>query len=1220
MLKILAILVMLLTLGDLHASTPCGMEATEYGERVSSKNFEICPEDLSFQGLMLLTADIFYDPFFRKIALWFASPETLDNEFTQFAVKQIAISKVVYALLSAVAILSWMFMGPLLAFKIYQYSVMVKKTGQLQFANGKGDTVRFVSYFLFLIGMSLPVNTIMLGQGLAVVAGLPSIMGGNFIFSTYLHSFRQSAAEINVNQDEALLAGQSITNSLTESELCQDRTRRALFTLNGANFRDFYSHKGLFSPIDMDDIHRTYSSCLSYSATASSGSVSGTIERFTIGKANGGFTDCPLLSFWTLTAGRQIKEQHGFDHQCAAVQFDIGLNQYQTTLESKHSTLNKSMSSVLKDVSSAFKAENYYTKHKSQFSARIASVLKNESLTEPLRYGAIIEIIEEASNSIRDDISNHGLFSRGGTVSEIQFKHLVATSSLLGGTLDAGVVERLWDNVVKKGKMSKSTNYYFGADEIQFKPFGVEHLIDDAREIAKLIQQYHCAMNWDKHAEARLNVTRFNQSGNIRKEMADSGMPSLECIEVLDKKSRGKTDLDRYWRFSVQHPQANADIRKEGNIWIKVPDVDAETQEIMSNEVAKELHEKIAIKQNILASYIATVQKGVAKSVTKVLEIELDKKGDDRLFRARGWGGFGGVLLYLNKNQNSSSHMTKSIDEVLKISVGATSGSGNYISMSAFPVTNTGELQKRIEELYSPVQVDNLFLLGLGGLMPHPGPNGISEDDTDEVNLSAFFAMIENWLFSPIRHVKEAGALPQNKRLTEGLRDCFYDGYSHCVAGHRHPMTSMMRFGDEVMNSMLNIMLTRMVVKAINRSLTPASMLSDSGVSGEKIKSGNASGWWNSIKDKVKDGVKKLGSFLKGVLSRVLMIVLAITVPAEAFLDFLSPFVNLMFVVGIVFAYLVPLTAYLYGFMLLALWYLGIAVIAFVWPLYALTKLIKIEKDYQRGFQELYESFLGPYLRPLFYSIAAVLAFSFMYIVVFMANTVFGLMYGGMSSGNGFSISSLLYEVLLYAMYLAAIFIMFRYALGIMKSFPDLMLSKLRLQRSNDEKFIDSLGFETYINASIAREMVSGANKYIDNMGGGSLSDYKRQKEFDNFNEMVKAAGGPENFARGLSTQKTETEKGQGQSEQVSPSSATQVDKNHEEKVDNKSESTNEAASTTAAATNVEAPTASGTHQEGGANVTTNEQSEKNEKTSHEKESKSAEKKGAPSNPWDPEL
>lgn len=1119
MLKILAVLIMLFTFWDVHATPPCGMEATESGERVASRNFEICPEDLSFQGLALLTADILQDPFFKKIALWFTSTETLDNEFTKFAAQQIAISKVVYALLSAVAILSWMFMGPLLAFKLYQYASMVKKTGKLQFANSKGDTVRFVSYFLFLVGMSLPVNTVMLGQGLAVVAGLPSIMGGNFIFSTYLHSFRQSAADIRVNQDEAFIAGQSIANSLTQAELCQDRTRRALFTLNGANFNDFYSHQNRFLAITPKDVHRTYSSCLSYSATASSGPISGTIDGLKIGKTSQFLSDCPQLSFWELGSGRQIKEQHGFDHQCATIQFKVGIDNYKTELDNRHSVSNQKMDTVLSSITESFKAERFYKRHKDAYAAEITSILDNDSLPELQRYEAMVGVINKAAESIASELSSHGLIAQGGSTSEIQFKHLTAASSLLGGTMDAGIGRRVWESLVKKGKFSTATNYYFGADSTPFKPFGIEHMIDDAREIAQLIQQYHCAMNWQKHAESRLNVTKFNKAGDIKKDMADSGIPSMECITVLDEDQRGSTDLDRYWRFIVNHPKANADIKKEGDIWVKISDFDVETQEIMSNEVAKELHKKISIKQNTLATYIASVQKGVAISASKTLEKELDNKGNDALFRARGWGGFGGVLLYLNKNQSSSSHMANSIDEVLQVSSGSTSGSGNYVMMSAFPRANSAELEKRIEELYSPLQVDNLFLLGFAGVMPHPGPQGISEDDSDAVNLENFFRMLENWMFSPLQHIKEAGGLPHNKRLTEGLKDCFYDGYSHCVSGHRHPMTAMMRFGDEMMNSMLNIMITRMVVKAINRSLTPSNMLSDSGISGDKLKAGQASGFWNSLTEKVKAGFKKLSSFIKGVLSRMLMIILAISIPAEAVLDFMTPFVNLMFVVGMVFAYLVPLTAYLYGFMLLALWYLGIAVIAFVWPLYALTKLIKIEKDYQRGFQELYESFLGPYLRPLFYSIAAVLAFSFMYIVVFMANTVFGLMYGGLGAGRGFSISSLLFEVLLYAMYLAAIFIMFRYALGIMKSFPDLMLSKLRLQRSNDEKFIDSLGFETYINASIAREMISGANKHIDKMGGGTLADYKMQKEFEEFNKMVKAAGGAENFARGLSNQ-----------------------------------------------------------------------------------------------------
>lgn len=1102
----------------------CGMIITESGEKVESLNSDICPEDVAFQGLYLLYQDIFDDPFFNSIAKWFVTDEVLDNSFTRFASNQIGISSVIYPLLSAVAILGWAIMGPLLIFKVYQYTAMVKKTGKLQFAETKGDTVRFVSYFGLIVGLSLPVNSIMLGQGLSIVLSLPSIMGGNYIFSTYMSGIRDVAAEVKLDNEILLMTSQTTASQLINSAMCQDRTRKALFTINGANFGDFYNSEWAF--ISQGDVHDTYTSCLAYNGVATLTSDGKTIKSLGIEKAGVGRKCMPLRQGRSVV-DKYIDIQHGMKHNCGRITFNTSKDNYQSVMEETHSELDVDMTNVIDDVTNAFSVTDYYLRHKQTNGPALSAALNNETMTDLERMDRLTTLTAQSTAAIQQSLSSNPLLSRGN-IEELQIMHLAAGGALLGNRFSTTVdTFRLVPRVD-----NKHYNVYFGADPQTLDKFDIEPLLDDAKKAAKLIQAYHCAMNWQNYADIRLEIAKFNSNTDPKKAFS-TGMPSMECIEILPESERGSTDLDRYWRYAVNDPKANNDIIKsETGLWVKKTDIDNETQDYMVNEKAKKLYREIRFQQLIMASYFASVQKALANNLMIKMAVQLDDRESNYDIRSRGFAGFGGALLYLNKVHTSSAHMSSAISSILNVE--ADGEQGNYINFSAFPEAKEAEIVQRVTSVYSDIRIDGALSSNSYGVIDYPGPSGLSDEEEEDIQMKQFLGYVERWVMSPFDHIKETGGLPGDRRLIDGFKECFKNGDSNCISSQRHPMTSMMRFGDELMNNMLNIMLVRYVVKAINRAtLGTGSFMEGQGGSvsdADKAKKDMRS-HKKSAGGIITDFFKSMGKAILGVVGKLLSIITLITIPIESILDFFLPFVILLFVAGALFAYMVPLTAFLYGFMLLALWYLSVAVIAFVWPFYAVMKLLKIEVDYKRGFQELYESYLGPYLRPFFYSIAAVLAFSFMYITVFVTNTIFGLIYESMDqSDRGWGITSLLFEVFIYAMYLVTIFVMFRYCLGIMKSFPDMMMSKLRLQRSNDERFIDSLGFETYVNASIIKELAQNSNSF----GNEKLDQYKMNKSFKEFNDMILKAGGPAEFAKALEIMNTKDTLNQGSNGQSS--------------------------------------------------------------------------------------
>ena len=185
-------------------ATTCGMVSVTGGEDVKPLNGEICPQDVAFQSLYLFYQDIFEQPFWRELSLLFVSEDTLDSDFTKFAADTIDLSSIIYALMSAVAVFCWAVSTPIVSYKFYTYVTMIRKTGSLEFSDSKGDTVRFVSYFSFLILLILPVGGITFGQGAAVIGGLPSIMGGNYIYSTFLAASETASTDVELSEGTLL--------------------------------------------------------------------------------------------------------------------------------------------------------------------------------------------------------------------------------------------------------------------------------------------------------------------------------------------------------------------------------------------------------------------------------------------------------------------------------------------------------------------------------------------------------------------------------------------------------------------------------------------------------------------------------------------------------------------------------------------------------------------------------------------------------------------------------------------------------------------------------------------------------------------------------------------------------------------------------------------------------------------------------------------------------
>jgi len=251
---------------------------------------------------------------------------------------------------------------------------------------------------------------------------------------------------------------------------------------------------------------------------------------------------------------------------------------------------------------------------------------------------------------------------------------------------------------------------------------------------------------------------------------------------------------------------------------------------------------------------------------------------------------------------------------------------------------------------------------------------------------------------------------------------------------------------------------------------------------GKKKKTGKFKDMVNTVK-------KIVSSIGKGIFA-ALFVILAI---AAAIFKILMPFIWGLFVVGAFFSYILPLMGYIYSMSMYILWIVGLSLGGLVLPFYIAIKLFTIEESYKRGFVEFYETFLNPYVKPLFITIAVIFSWTFAAISLFAVNSIFALLYDGLSTMQAGALTSIIFKLLLYMVYFVTIFVMFLTSIKIIKNMPDMMATKMKLRGTNDDQFIESMSFENYVQAGIMRQVANLPQSALENLNK-SAQEKKQDK------------------------------------------------------------------------------------------------------------------------------
>lgn len=1166
-------------------AVPCGMMVEDEGLVVEPRNGEICPEDIAFQGTYLIFADILQDRALRDIVLLFISEDTLDNPFTKFADESIGISSGFYFILSAVAVFSWTLLIPILTIKGYTYAMMVNKTGNLDFSENKGDTIKFVSYTSFMFFLILPTGftggvnddrfPLMIGQSLAVVGSLPAHMGGNYIYSTYLHGTTVAATDVSIPEEMLLPVGQNISNGIIEGQLCQKRTRQALFSSNGKIGSAFFDTATLgefFGGVEQDGIMDRVDNCLGYVGTGKRGNTFTTLESITINKRSSSSTFCSKQDLLASSLDTSFFMQayydvnaFGYNHTCSSVAYGIADGKFDLTWgsEEKNGDQEESIKDIIEELQQDYSTTKFYSQFKRNVLPQVKLILAKTNISPNEKVVELNRLFINEGNSLISPNLVKEAALKSGSNDQKQLKYMAVATALLGGTVEVDsfnaflsgnlsggtisllpkamfpaldVVNIVGGSIKTRQELSeggiegllKFEREYSGLGQEDGIIFGYDVLVNDANDIADLIIEYQCALDWGDNIDTRIFIAKLNDASDEDEveEYINAGAAKYSCVDFLAPDERGDTSFDRWVSYPTKDSRVFDDIDIESGSWSqnKMDDLDLLKLKLyMQEDVAGRLFDEIRARQLVLSGYTVAVKKSVADNLSIDLSKNENEADFDMNLRPKGWGVMGGALLYLGQTQSSALHMKNSLQNAISVEVGSTDTS--YVSREAFGDNPGDEINESLSRLFPAMEVDQLFTIGETGVNGYIGPVPLTIEEKQSDAMGAFFIALEDIVMGPSIHIKTASGMDPDRTLEDGFRVCYDSGYDNCLSGTNHPIVALSHFGNDMMNNMLTVIMVDAVLRVVDRAIGFASNNVDSGQIEGSDKKGFVKKIWGSV--------KSLFTAAGGVIFKI---VGAVTTTAVVVMDVIMPLVYGLFMAGAVFAFIIPMMSFLYGFMMLLLTYVGIFVTAVVFPLYAITKFLHIEKEYQQGFRKLYEDMLGPYLTPLFFTISAVLAWNLIVVVLYVLNASFTLVYQGLgASGAASGLTGLFFQVFMYVVYLVTVFILFKFSLGIMKDMPDMLKEKLNLKRGNDDQFIQSLGFEQYVNTQAMAEiakMPSGLAKGLaSHAGSGGFMKDKALKDkadqAEEFADLVRNSGGPRAFAEQLDAF---TNQGRGQS------------------------------------------------------------------------------------------
>lgn len=484
---------------------------------------------------------------------------------------------------------------------------------------------------------------------------------------------------------------------------------------------------------------------------------------------------------------------------------------------------------------------------------------------------------------------------------------------------------------------------------------------------------------------------------------------------------------------------------------------------------------------------LSNKRKGIKSSLFQAVK-GFDDKSISHQMRKLGWASAGSYVLRLIKNTEADSRIMTAFDQsigvdVSKISpqmIGKTYQSQKDSANEDFDNPNFLDLEQTYKTVIEPFVSQRRDLRTVDvSAMSESIVNDLTLQKEKEEHLTT---LLLETLMNPFGDFKRViGSGVDGKMLTsESVRECVED-MSKCNISFNNPMSAISDFG----NNLIKVSTTMIVATAVTSLIKYASLyFSNSKLKNQLDENGSIS--------KVKDDVNNLGESVAGkVLGGTGKMVynvadfFGVTAAFNAIYYILSMLINVFFVLlllGIWFAYILPLVPFMTFLFAFIAWITMCLIALFVAPMWLAFNIQMTEKD--KGMTDMMQSALNISLqilfRPALTIIALIIGWSLFTIVfAIISLTSMPFLASVLVSDGSFSISTLIDNVLVVAIYGGLLFISIKYVFTFINTLANQLFQIINVNSPMDEKS----GFVERLTSTTMLSMLSKF-KVMQDLGG----------------------------------------------------------------------------------------------------------------------------------------
>lgn len=1027
------------------SETSCGVTSgggsSGQAQIVDGSNFSICKEDLAFNAILMVFSRVFEE--FPILKAFVSDSDGLSANADKGYALEVGgpITAILAGFTYMVFLASCIFIG----WATIKYIYLTANSGE--FNEGKAPLMVVVraGLVIILICPFFSQSGFALVHVIVISLALLSLKLGNFLWGGFLNFVQVQSSEAQpISDGENKALALDFANNMVSAQVCEDRTVKATKSFFFPSFDD-----GLLRDLNFETQVRRVANCID-GATYYNGDDRGIFSYVfgnskTCASINDGISvDVGGVSVGYSTASMSIingydPKFHGENYSCGSVSyarpnFDEIVESYagQDNSGDVVGAITSATSVMTSSVNPSQQLSSIYSKVKSAISSGSTIDFENGFTAES---AAIQSGIEEKAKSLFDTVKTQS--DRNTAYKAVFMAYANTYANLMGGSGDGNG----W------GEVDASSNVGINAFNLY------------AKKASTALLQEHCLTNYYQLFDKTVGTVKALTAGgneDFSDFLAKNPSISFECVDLLS---------------NDKHPNSGGTAvgGSDSSISLTLPaGLVGELSTFKGDEAGvnkldgyiqqyrPKLLEEAQASRMTIAAYSYALRKGMNDAFVATMKDTIDQELPLRM-RKMGLASSGSYMLEIAMNQNNAQRFINNLNSLVTASgYQEAGGIGTYINTDVFDTQNNQNAEVLAERLkqvdFKVMRLQNFYTDSNNAAMVVASTKLSPYQETDTgYSIDGFLRTIEDWIFAPTSHLKKISGFDQNLSLREGAEKCYTEG--DCKFTGVHPITSLSAMGHDLIDISINIILTKLVFAGLVKLID---VLTGDGAG--DVKEGKIAGM---IKTIAKAGLKVFGAV-------AIYAIKAIDIILGGLVVLCLP----LFALGILYAYVVPITPFIMFLVAFIGWLLLVFEILIAVLIFLVMWGVPDDNGNARGNGTVLFNFtMQILLFPSLLVVGLILGWFVSSVSIFIVNLlIFGALAPMGEAVAGSFINKILNIIMFYIIYLGVIYIAIHHSFKIIRTFPDQVLQRINIQPTRSGQY--DMGVEKMIQGYLGTQIV----------------------------------------------------------------------------------------------------------------------------------------------------